>query len=116
MSEENKEKKIEEIEEKIAEELSDVERLEKEERKLLKEEHEDHEHKVHVEVDNKSEEVRPGDYKVSAFKELVGVPASKELEQIIDGVMVPLSDDATICIKGGEIFVSHVHRGGSSHV
>ena len=70
---------------------------------------------MRVEVDKQFHEVRPGDYRVSAFKEIAGVPAAKELEQIIDGVMTPLSDDAIICIKGGEVFVSHVRRGGSSH-
>ena len=119
MSEENKQKQIEEIEEKISEELSDVERLEKEERELIKEDREHHRHEhereVRVEVDKKFHEVRPGEYRVSAFKELVGVPPTKELEQIIHGEMKPLSDDGTICIKGGEVFVSHVRRGGSSH-
>ena len=118
MAEENKQEQIEEIQEKISEELRDVERLEKEERELIKEEHEqdhDHKHLVRVKVDNEFHDVRPGDYRVSEFKEIVGVPAAKELEQIIDGVMTPLSDDAIICIKGGEVFVSHVRRGGSSH-
>lgn len=117
MSEENTPKQIEEIEEKIADELSDVERLEKEERELIKEErhHHEHEREVRVEVDKKFHEVRPGEYRVAAFKELVGVPPTKELEQIIHGEMKPLSDDATICIGGGEVFVSHVRRGGSSH-
>ena len=89
MAEENKQKQIEEIQEKISAELRDVERLEEKEQELLEEEreHHDHEHKhlVRVEVDKQFHEVRPGDYRVAEFKEVAGVPAAKELEQIMTG-------------------------------
>ncbi len=70
--------------------------------------------RVRVTVDSKRHEVRPGEYVVSAFKKLVRVEASRELDQVVDGRFVPLDNNATINIKGGEVFVSHVPQGGSS--
>jgi hypothetical protein len=70
--------------------------------------------KVEVTVDSKDRKVRPGDYTVSAFKSEVKVDAAKELEQLINGKYEPLNDAATITIHGGETFLSHVRRGGSS--
>jgi uncharacterized protein YabE (DUF348 family) len=70
--------------------------------------------KVEVEVDTKKREVRPGAYVVSDFKAEVHVPAEKELDQVINGVITPLDDTATITIRGGEVFVSHVRTGGAS--
>jgi len=70
--------------------------------------------KVEVTVDNKDRKVRSGEYTVSDFKSEVKVDAAKELEQLINGKYEPLDDAATITIRGGETFLSHVRRGGSS--
>jgi hypothetical protein len=70
--------------------------------------------KVKIEVDNHPEHVAPGSYIVSDFKALVGVPADKDLDQVINDALVTLADDATIEIKGGEVFFSHVRHGGAS--
>ncbi len=70
--------------------------------------------KVRVTVDGKPHEVRPGTYVVSEFKKEVKVDPSLELDQVIDGQFVPLDNTASIEIKGGEVFVSHVPQGGSS--
>lgn len=87
------------------------------EKKEAEKEHPEHHPKlVKVTVDRKPYEVAPGTRLVSAFKAEVGVDAAKELEEIVDGKLVPLADDAKITIKGGEVFVSHVRRGGSSWV
>jgi hypothetical protein len=72
------------------------------------------EHKVEVTVDNKPHHVYPGPYVVSTFKEIVKVPATKVLEQVVGGEPKLLDDSATIEIKGGEIFFAHVRTGGSS--
>ena len=48
-------------------------------------------------------------------EETLGIPAARELEQIINGVLTPLLDTASIDIQGGEVFISHARRGGSSH-
>lgn len=69
---------------------------------------------VDVTVDGKKKKVAPGAYIVSAFKELVEVPATKILEELIGGKFTDLADTATVDIKGGEVFSSHVPRGGSS--
>ncbi len=69
---------------------------------------------VKVEVDNHPKHVAPGTYVVSAFKELVDVPADKDLDQVINGTLTTLDDGASVTIQGGEVFFSHVRRGGSS--
>lgn len=69
---------------------------------------------VTVTVDTKPKVVHRGSWIVSAFKEEVGVDATRELDQVIDGDFKPLPDKDRITIKGGEIFVSHVPKGGSS--
>jgi hypothetical protein len=78
------------------------------------EQKEHHPHKVRVEVDGHPREVDAGLYTVAAFKQLTRVDPSKELDQLIHGVLTPLDDGATITIDGGEVFFSHVRRGGSS--
>lgn len=70
--------------------------------------------KVKIEVDNHPQHVAPGSYVVSDLKELVGISADKDLDQVVDGSLTTLRDDATVKIVGGEIFFSHVRRGGSS--
>jgi hypothetical protein len=71
-------------------------------------------HLVTVSVDGQSKEVARGKYLVSEFKAVVGVPVDYELDQVVEGEFKPLADDATLHIKGHEVFVSHVRRGGSS--
>lgn len=73
-----------------------------------------HPHLVTVEVNGEAKQVRPGRYLVSVFKRAVGVDPSYELEQILNGKLVPLADTAHIQIHGGESFVSHVRSGASS--
>ena len=74
----------------------------------------DSEKKVKIDVDNHPKHVAPGTYVVSIFKDLVDVPADKDLDQVIEGNLTTLADTASITIVGGEVFFSHVRRGGSS--
>jgi hypothetical protein len=77
--------------------------------------HEPNDHQfVQVSVDGHQKTVKKGKYIVSEFKAIVDVPANYELDQVVAGQFDPLADDATIHIKGDEVFVSHVRRGGSS--
>lgn len=69
---------------------------------------------VTVQVDLETKTVHRGSYRVSEFKEKVGVDASRALDQVINGEFHPLDDDGHLVIKGGEVFVSHVRTGGSS--
>lgn len=73
-----------------------------------------HTHLVEVTVDRKKMKVQAGPYRVSVFKHEVGVPAEKELDQIIKGVINPLDDNATVVIAGGEVFISHERTGAAS--
>jgi hypothetical protein len=76
--------------------------------------HEEPKHLVTVTVDGAARRVPKGKYLVSDFKALVDVPAEYELDSVEGGRFEPLADNATVHIKGEEVFVSHVRRGGSS--
>jgi hypothetical protein len=69
---------------------------------------------VSITIDNKSYVIHRGDTTVIALKELAGIPAAYELEEIVDGKLVPLKDDQRVVIKGGERFVSHPRAGAAS--
>jgi hypothetical protein len=70
--------------------------------------------KVKVEVDNHPKHLTPGQYVVSDLKKILDVPSDKDLDQVINGDLTTLDDSATVTIAGGEVFFSHVRRGGSS--
>lgn len=69
---------------------------------------------VKIEVDNQSKDIAVDTYRVSTLKDMVGVPADKDLDQVIDGNLTTLADEARVRIVGGEVFFSHVRRGGAS--
>ena len=69
---------------------------------------------VSITIDNKIYKVDRGRISVVELKQLGGIPAAYELEEIIDGKLVPLKDDQHVEIKGGEHFVSHPRAGASS--
>jgi len=73
-----------------------------------------HHHEVKVIVDGQKVKVEPGTYIVADFKALVHVPPTKELDEIVHGVLKPLDDNSEIKITGHEHFVSHERCGGSS--
>lgn len=73
-----------------------------------------HQHEVKVIVDGLKIKVEPGTYVVADFKALVKVPPTKELDEIVHGVLKPLDDNSQIKISGHEHFVSHERCGGSS--
>jgi hypothetical protein len=72
-------------------------------------------HKVPVTIDNRTVEIQAREWAVSQLKIALGVDPSRDLEQVVDGKLVPLDDNAKIHIRGHEVFVGHVHGGGSSH-
>lgn len=69
---------------------------------------------VTITIDNKNFTVHRGSKTVAELKQLAGIPPSYELEEIVDGKLVPLNDDQRVVIKGGERFVSHPRAGASS--
>jgi hypothetical protein len=69
---------------------------------------------VTVTVDGMEKRVPRGTYIVSTFKQLVGVDASRELDEVVHGEFRPLDDNASVTIEHHEKFVSHVRTGSSS--
>jgi hypothetical protein len=73
-----------------------------------------HGHKVPVTVDSRTVEIEAREWMVSKLKTALGVDQSRELEQVVDGKLVPLDDNSRIHIRAHEVFISHVRGGGSS--
>jgi hypothetical protein len=69
---------------------------------------------VTVTINGDDKNIHRGSYLVSELKTALGVEAAKELDEVIGGDFKPLDDTARITIKGGEAFVGHARRGGSS--
>lgn len=73
-----------------------------------------HSPKVTITINNIPHEVHRGHQTVMYLKELGGVPQNYELDEVKDGQLVRLDDDATVTIKGGEVFKSNLKVGRSS--
>ena len=69
---------------------------------------------VTVEIDGVEKDIEKGEYTVEQLKEALGVAANRVLAQEINGVLTDLPTDKKVHVKGGEVFASHVDRGGSS--
>lgn len=69
---------------------------------------------VAVTIDNRRVELAAGNYTVTNLKIKLAVPVDYELDEIIHGEFKELNDNSHTYIKGGENFISHVRRGGSS--
>ncbi|HET6912252.1 MAG TPA: hypothetical protein VFH71_02785 [Rhodanobacteraceae bacterium] len=66
-------------------------------------------------IDRHRKEIPVGKYTGATLKQALGVPADHDLDQVLSGEFIEITDSATIVLeKGGEHFVSHVRRGGSS--
>ena len=68
------------------------------------------EDKVTVTVDHKPHHVYPGPYPVSTLKEVLHVPASSLLEEVVEGKPVAIEDSATITIIAGQVFISRMRE------
>ena len=69
---------------------------------------------VNVTIDGTAKDIERGSYVVAKLKELLGVPADYELDEVKNGEFKPLQDHQHTAIQGGEVFVSHVRRGAAS--
>ncbi len=69
---------------------------------------------VTIAINDKPYEVHRGRQTVVYLKELGGVPQNYELDEVKDGRLVPLDDDGSVTIKGGEIFKSNLKVGRSA--
>ncbi len=62
---------------------------------------------VTITVNNMPKLIHRGHRTVAEIKAVGGVPQADDLEQVVDGKLVPLRDDGAVTIKGREVFVSH---------
>lgn len=69
---------------------------------------------VPITVNGQERKIHRGRRSVSEIKTVGEVPQADDLEQLVDGKLVPLADDASVTIKGHEQFFSHPKDGGSS--
>lgn len=69
---------------------------------------------VEIKIDGKDYKVKPGEYAVTEIKRIGGVAPTLQLDQIIDQVFKPLVDTGTVCVRGGEVFISSPHKACSS--
>ena len=76
--------------------------------------HPEHGPNVTITVDGKPVTIHRGRTSVAEIKQAGNVPAEYDLEQVVDGTLVPLPDDASVTLKGGEVFVGHPKDGSSS--
>ena len=69
---------------------------------------------VTVTINNEKHQLPPGKVTVAVLRKLGNVPDGDELVQVIDRKPHPLPDDGSVCIAGGEEFLSHPRCGSSS--
>ncbi|MEY2878095.1 MAG: hypothetical protein RLZZ15_475 [Verrucomicrobiota bacterium] len=69
---------------------------------------------VEITIDRTPHKVKAGNYSVADLKRIGGVPATLQLDQIVNGVITPLPETATVCVEGGEVFISHPRDACSS--
>ena len=69
---------------------------------------------ANITINDTERSIHRGRQTVVEIKKVGEVPLNHELEQIIDGKFIPLADNGSIVIKGGEVFVSHIKDGGSA--
>lgn len=67
-----------------------------------------------IKIDNIDYQVHRGRQTVAHLKEIAGISQSYELAELQDGRLVPLADDASVTVKGGEEFKSNLKVGQSS--
>lgn len=69
---------------------------------------------VTIRINNVELKIKRGSYTVAQLKKIGGVKASDEMDALESHKLTPLDDSATVIIKGGEQFISHVRDGSSS--
>jgi hypothetical protein len=69
---------------------------------------------VVIRINNVEHKIKRGTYTVAQLKKIGNVKASDEMDALEGHKLTPLDDAATVVIKGGEQFISHVRDGSSS--
>ena len=78
------------------------------------EQREDRGAEVAITVNDKQHRIHRGRQAVAAIKSAAAVALADDLIQVVRNKPVPLADDGSVTIKGGEIFISHPKGAGSS--
>jgi hypothetical protein len=73
-----------------------------------------HKHVIEITIDGKAFQVHAGKIAVSKIKQLGGIPLAFELDQLVNGKLIPLPDDGIVKIKECEQFVGIPKDGSSS--
>jgi hypothetical protein len=74
-----------------------------------------HPKQIAVTIDTHRKEIPAGKYTGASLKVALDVTADYDLDQVLSGEFIEITDSATVVLEeGGEHFVSHVRRGGSS--
>lgn len=71
--------------------------------------------KVEIMIDGARKMIHRGRQTVLEIKLIGGIPSAYDLDELVDGRLIPLADEGSVTIKGGEQFFSHVKDSGSSH-
>lgn len=74
----------------------------------------EHGPEVAISVNGQTREIHRGHRSVAEIKTIGGVPLADDLEQVVNGKLVPLPDDGHVTLKGGEEFISHPKDSSSS--
>lgn len=69
---------------------------------------------VEIMVNDNLYKIHRGNQSISEVKTAGNVPLADKLDQVVNGKLIPLDDNGSIVIKGGEEFKSHVQSGGAS--
>jgi len=69
---------------------------------------------VSIKINDKAHQIKRGPHTVVELKKIGGVAPSDELSELVKGKLVPLQDQQTVSVKGGEEFFSCKREGTSS--
>jgi hypothetical protein len=69
---------------------------------------------VDITIDSNKVSIHRGNQSVAEIKHTGNIPLAFDLEQVVNGKLVPLSDNGSLTIKGDEIFISHPKDASSS--
>lgn len=74
----------------------------------------EHGPEVSITINGTAYTVHRGRNTVASLKALASIAQTYELDEIVNGQLQPLADDASVTITGGETFVSNLKVGQSS--
>jgi hypothetical protein len=69
---------------------------------------------VEITIDTKKVPIHRGHQTIVEIKQAGSILLAYDLEQVVDGTLIPLADDSNLTIKGDEVFISHQKDASSS--